>query len=95
VETTIVLDTAFVRLGIGRRLLAELLDALGEASVHRAYAVVALPNDASIALHEALGYRRAGLFNESGFKFGRYWSTMILERRIDEWERGGQSPRIG
>ncbi len=84
VETTIVIDPMFVRRGIGFRLLATLLENLREAGVHRAYAVVALPNEASIRLHEALGYRRVGTLDEVGFKMGRFWSTLILEKRIDD-----------
>jgi len=82
VETTVMVDPAVVRRGIGSRLLARLVEALGQVGIHRAYAVVALPNEASLALHEALGYRRVGIFDEAGFKLGRFWSTMILERQI-------------
>jgi len=84
VETTIVIDPMFVRRGIGVRLLATLLENLRVAGVHRAYAVVALPNDASIRLHEALGYRRLATLDEVGFKMGRFWSTLILEKRLDD-----------
>ncbi len=83
IESTVVVDPAFIGRGIGRRLLTALLKALAQTAVHRAYAVIALPNDASVALHESLGYRRVGTFDEVGFKLGRYWSTTILEKRID------------
>jgi phosphinothricin acetyltransferase len=86
VETTVVIDPALVRRGLGRRLLTFLIDLLREAGAHRAYAVVALPNEASIRLHEALGYRRVGTFDEVGHKLGRYWSTMILEKRITQMD---------
>ena len=82
-ETTIVLDPTFVGRGIGRRLLSAILDALAGEGAHRAYAIVALPNDASIGLHESLGFRAVGILDESGYKLGRYWSTMILEKRLD------------
>ena len=78
-ETTIVLDTDFLGRGIGSRLLAALLDRLRERGFHRAVAIVALPNDGSIALHRRLGYRSVGTLTEVGRKDGRFWDTMLLE----------------
>jgi len=83
-ETTIVLDPSHLRVGVGRRLLTALLDSLEHGGFHRAYAVVALPNDASIALHESVGFRVVGTLEGAGYKLGRYWSTTILERRLGE-----------
>ena len=82
VETSVVLDPDHTGRGIGRTLYAVLLEELAAAGVHRAYAVVALPNDASIGLHHALGFTDVGVEDESGFKLGRYWSTLTLEKRF-------------
>ncbi|MEE8475951.1 MAG: GNAT family N-acetyltransferase, partial [Myxococcota bacterium] len=60
-----------------------LLDALrSEESVHRAYGGVALPNPASIALHERLGFSAVGTFREVGFKFDRYWDVSWFEKNL-------------
>lgn len=82
VETSIVLDSDHCGRGIGQQLYGALLDRLSEAAVHRAYAVVALPNDASVALHHRLGFVDVGIEDESGYKLGRYWSTLTLEKRF-------------
>ncbi len=84
VETSIVLDGAWTGRGLGRRLYGALLDQLAGAGTHRAYAVVTLPNDASVALHHRLGFRDVGVEDESGWKLGRYWSTITLEKRFDD-----------
>jgi phosphinothricin acetyltransferase len=84
VETTVVLDPDYVRVGIGRRLLSALLDVVRSERVHRAYAIITVPNEASVGLHEALGYRHVGTLNDVGFKLGRYWSIVILERRLED-----------
>lgn len=76
------MDSAGTGRGIGTALLAALLDQLAGEGVHRAYAVIALPNEASIALHRRLGYREVGILDEVGRKLGRYWSTMIMKRAI-------------
>jgi phosphinothricin acetyltransferase len=83
VETTIYLSPGLAGRGIGRRLYTALLDALAaEAGLHRAYANIALPNPASVVLHEALGFARVGLLGEVGFKFGRFWDVGVYEKRF-------------
>ena len=81
-ETTVVVDEAHRGRGIGTELLAALLDRLAGLEVHRAIAIVALPNDASVALHHRVGYRTVGVLTEVGEKSGRYWDTVILERAL-------------
>lgn len=83
VETSVVLDGEWVGRGLGRRIYGALMDELAAAGTHRAYAVVALPNDASVALHHRLGFRDVGVQDECGWKLGRYWSTLTLEKRFD------------
>ncbi len=83
VETTVVIDPEYRAKGIGRLLLTTVLDVVRSEGIHRAYAVVTLPNDASIGLHESLGYRLVGTLDEVGYKLGRYWPTAILENRLE------------
>ncbi len=80
VETTIYLAPAAVGRGVGLRLMRSLLDAMTRAGVHRAFAGVALPNEASEALHRRLGYRRVGVLTEVGKKFDRYWDVAWYEK---------------
>ncbi len=82
VETTIVLDPEWTEHGIGRPLYSALLDAIAAAGAHRAYAIVALPNDHSIRFHYALGFRTVGVLDEAGHKLGRWWSTELLEKNL-------------
>lgn len=82
VETTIVLDDEARGRGVGTRLLGALLAELSERGFHRAVAHIALPNEASIALHHKLGYRSVGVLTEVGYKLGRYWDVATLEREL-------------
>jgi phosphinothricin acetyltransferase len=83
VETSIYLGPDDCGSGIGSALYAGLLAMLEEEPlVHRAYGGVALPNEASIALHQRLGFERVGTFSEVGFKFGRYWDVAWFERAL-------------
>lgn len=82
VETSIYLAPDSVGKGIGARLYAALLKAIEGEDVHRAYAGIALPNPASVALHERFGFKRVAHFSEQGRKFGRYWDVDWFERPV-------------
>ena len=63
--------------GLGRQLYDELLGRLRADGVHQVLAVIALPNDASEALHRACGFSRVGLLPEVGWKFDRWIDTAL------------------
>ena len=81
-ETTVVLAPGVGGRGVGTALYTALLDEVAEAGFHRAYAIVTLPNDASVALHEKVGFVMVGVLDEVGFKDGEYHSTMLLEKKL-------------
>jgi len=81
-ETTIVLDTAHLGRGFGSVLLSALLARLRSVDAHRAVAIIALPNDGSVALHLKLGYTIVGTLTDAGMKRGTFYDTMLLERPI-------------
>lgn len=68
--------------GVGSRLYEALLDALSAEDVHRVYAGIALPNDASERLHRRFGFRPVGVMSEVGRKFDRYWDVIWMELRL-------------
>ena len=82
VESTVYLAPPFAGKGIGRLLYTALLGRLREQGCHLVIGGIAQPNAASVALHEALGFRKVAQFKEVGFKFGRwvdvgYWQLML------------------
>jgi phosphinothricin acetyltransferase len=82
VEASVYLRAGASGVGAGTALYAALFDALRSEDVHRAYAGVALPNDASIALHRKFGFVDVGTYREVGRKFGRYWDVTWLEKNL-------------
>ena len=82
VETSVYLAPESVGRGAGTRLYASLFKQLEGEDVHRAYAGIALPNPASIALHERFGFKRVAHFTEQGRKFGRYWDVAWFEKPL-------------
>ncbi|MFJ9819953.1 GNAT family N-acetyltransferase [Streptomyces sp. NPDC101151] len=70
------------RRGIGTLLYDSLFKALADEDVHRAYAGIARPNEASERLHARFGFRHVGTYREVGRKFGRYWDVAWYEKDL-------------
>ena len=82
VVTTIYVAEGSHRRGVGTTLYLALLERLREHEFHAAIGVIALPNDASIAVHEKCGFTKVGHLLEVGMKFGRwidvgYWQLLL------------------
>lgn len=82
VESTIYLDHAFAGRGLGHILYGALLDELRKRELHLVIGGIALPNEASVGLHERLGFRKAAHFTEVGMKFGRWTDVGYWELRL-------------
>ena len=80
VETSVYVAPDAIGGGIGGALYARLFEELAQEDIRRAFAGIALPNPASVRLHERFGFREAGRFTEAGYKFGRYWDVAWYER---------------
>jgi len=82
VETSVYCAPSHTGRGLGRRLYATLFDALQAEDIHRAYGGVTLPNEPSVALHLAMGFRHIGTYQEVGRKFGKFWDVALYERPL-------------
>ncbi|HEX9166725.1 MAG TPA: arsinothricin resistance N-acetyltransferase ArsN1 family B [Gemmatimonadales bacterium] len=82
VEVTVYTAPGQAGRGIGSRLYEALFPLLEARGIHAAMGGIALPNDASIALHEKFGFEKVAHFREPGIKFGRwidvgYWQRVL------------------
>lgn len=78
-EHSVYLDAAAHRRGLGRALMGRLLEAAKQRGVHVMVAAIALPNEASVGLHRALGFTQVGVMPEVGLKFGRYRDLCLMQ----------------
>ena len=81
-ETSVYLHRDAVGKGLGRLLYTHLVNELRQTPIHLLIAGIAQPNEASIALHESLGFTRVGQFAEVGRKFDKwvdvaYWQMIL------------------
>jgi phosphinothricin acetyltransferase len=82
VEITVYLAHTHLGRGIGSRLYDQLFPILQARRIHAALGAIALPNDASVALHEKFGLRKVGQFDEVGFKLDRWIDVGYWQRTV-------------
>ena len=79
------------RMGIGKMLYAAMEEILRMQRITNAEACIAMPNEPdehltldSVRFHERMGYRMVGEFRQCGFKFGRWYNMVWMEKLIGE-----------
>jgi L-amino acid N-acyltransferase YncA len=82
VEDSIYVDRAARGRGVGRALLAHMLELAARHRHHSVIARITADNTASRRLHEALGFRLVGVEEEIAFKLGRWLDVAVYQRRV-------------
>lgn len=90
VEVSVSLHSASRGRGIGTKLYSSLFNHLANERVHVALAGIALPNDASVALHRRFGFTEVGIFTEYAMVNGRYISSVWMQRLFEP--KGSDEP---
>ena len=85
-ELSIYLRPSAAGRGLGRRMYQALMELLAFQGVRTVYGLVSSPNPASERLHEALGFRRAGVQKNAGYKNGRWIDLLWFERAIAPYD---------
>lgn len=78
--------------GVGTALYRELFERLRAQRFHNVFAGIALPNDASIALHRSLGFTHVGVYRRVGYKNGAWHDTSWWQLRLTDDEAAADEP---
>lgn len=81
-ESSVYVSPEHPRKGVGSRLYRHLIDELRARGLHMVIGGIAQPNEASVALHEAMGFRKVAHFSEVGMKFGRWIDVGYWELKL-------------
>ena len=83
VDVSVYVEVSWQRRGVGRALYADLIALLRRQRFVNVYAGIALPNEGSVALHEAIGMTLIGVYERVGYKLGSWpdvaWYGMRLQ----------------
>lgn len=101
VETSIYVDMAQKRKGIGRLLYDRLEEILKKQGILNVNACIGYPQiddeyltKDSVHFHERLGYHMVGTFHQCGYKFGRWYDMVWMEKFIGEHSTQGNQPDV-
>ena len=92
-EFSIYLDEACRGRGWGKALSAAELQLLAMQGVRNVFSLIALPNEASIGLHESLGFRHMGTQRRAGYKLGAWHDVEWMQKEIGDFE-GRPAPLV-
>jgi L-amino acid N-acyltransferase YncA len=87
VEVTVYIHEKFRGRGVGRALYTELFSRLRDQGLFKAYAGILIPNPASQAFHESMGFTLIGIYRKIGYKLGAWhdvgWWVLALQPEVD------------
>lgn len=78
--------------GIGKKLYAALEELLQKQGYKKVYAIITTANEASVAFHKAAGYRHTASFPDCGYKFGKWYGTIWMEKELNTWDTPPKVP---
>lgn len=78
--------------GVGKQLYDALEQRLQAQGYRKAYAVITTANEASVAFHRAVGYRHTATMPDCGYKFGKWYGTVWMEKDLNTWDVPPQEP---
>lgn len=81
-ETSIYVRDDAQRHGIARRLYGVLLEAMRLQGLTQAVGVITLPGEASVRLHETMGFTPAGVWRQSGYKLQCWWDVGVWQKTL-------------
>ncbi len=93
VEVSAYVATRARRRGVGRALYTSLFELLARQGFHQAFAGITLPNEASVRLHQSLGFAPIGVFRRIGFKFGAWHDVGWWQRDLSPLRDEPAEPR--
>ena len=91
-EASIYLCPEAHRKGIGKQLYAALETLLQRQGYRKVYAIITTANEASVAFHRAVGYRHTATMPDCGYKFGKRYGTVWMEKDLNTWDTPPREP---
>lgn len=72
--------------GIGKKLYAALEQILQTQGYRKVYAIITTANEGSVAFHQAVGYRYITTMPDCGYKFGKWYGTVWMDKDLNIWD---------
>lgn len=85
VEIAIYIDKNYHRRNIGKAFYECLFQMMNLQGYYNIYAMITVNNESSAKLHETMGFRKVGVYEKTGYKFGTWWDLLIMVKEIGDF----------
>ncbi len=80
------------RKGIATKLYIELFERLKAQGYYNMYAFITYPHDSSVELHKKFEFREVGVFYKTGYKHGKWWDLIVMEKSLQVFDQEPTRP---
>jgi L-amino acid N-acyltransferase YncA len=91
-EVSIYIRDTHQKLGLGKSLYEKLFHIMKKQNIYKSYALIALPNTGSIALHEKMGFQYLCIFKNVGYKLGKWHDVGWWEKTLSRSANAPSEP---
>lgn len=81
-ECSVYIDQKAHRQGIATALYDKLFELVNEQGYYTIYALITYHHESSMELHKRFGFERVGVYEKTGYKFGKWWDLLVMEKRL-------------
>jgi phosphinothricin acetyltransferase len=85
-ELSVYIDQNYLHGGIGRSLYSTLIEILQLQNIKNVYGCVTSANENSVKFHEYLGFKKLGIFHNTGYKYGKWHDVTWFEKKISNYD---------
>lgn len=93
-ECSVYINKQAHRKGIATKLYIELFERLKTQGYYNIYAFITYPHESSVELHKKFGFREVGIFSKTGYKHGKWWDLIVMEKALQDFEQEPVRPLL-
>jgi len=94
VDCAVYVHKDFIGQGIGTQLYQRLIPEIKDLGYYNAFALIALPNEKSVALHESFGFEMVGITKSAGYKLGMWHDVGYWQLKLRQYDSNPEEPAI-
>ena len=92
-ECSVYIDEKEHRKGIATALYTKLFELVTRQGYYNIYALITYSHENSVALHKKFGFTEVGVYKKTGYKMGKWWDLLVMEKKIHSFEEIPMKPK--
>ncbi|MBH1939360.1 N-acetyltransferase [Mobilitalea sibirica] len=92
-ECSVYIDEKYHHQGIASALYEKLFDLVKQQGYYTVYALITNHHESSIHLHKKFGFTKVGIYQKTGFKMGKWWDLLVMEKRLYPYDKSPIPPK--